>query len=207
MGPGYLTRHYKIDILALFETHIFGAQAQAACDGMDLSRSIRVEAMGFGGGVWLLWNEGCCNYHDPCLIGGDFNCILHDWEKRGGARSLSPNSTVGLGSLIWALWGVRTLRPGKTPYWAKLMRGLIGLSKKGWWPEARVCHLAKFNSDHTPLLVKLDHRLDFDRARRPFRFEAAWTTHPHFSQFVKESWNGSSPIVEALDEFKQRVMH
>lgn len=38
------------------ETHLSGEQAQKICDKIGFQRQQRVEAQGFSGGIWLLWD-------------------------------------------------------------------------------------------------------------------------------------------------------
>lgn len=42
-------------MLALFETHASGNRAQQICQGLGFDNSIRVDAIGQSGGIWLLW--------------------------------------------------------------------------------------------------------------------------------------------------------
>ena len=44
-------------ILALVETRISGPRARLICNSIGFRRNVRVEAHGFQGGIWVLWNE------------------------------------------------------------------------------------------------------------------------------------------------------
>ena len=48
---------HKPYILALVETRISGTRAQAICDRIGFNKSCRMEAQGFQGGIWVLWND------------------------------------------------------------------------------------------------------------------------------------------------------
>ena len=49
-------RMYKPPILALFETRISGSRADEVCRKLGFSGCFRVEAQGFAGGIWILWD-------------------------------------------------------------------------------------------------------------------------------------------------------
>jgi len=48
---------HRPSIIALVETRISGPKAQALYNNIGFSRSIRVDAQGFQGGIWVLWRE------------------------------------------------------------------------------------------------------------------------------------------------------
>jgi len=48
---------YKPCIVALVETRISGSRAQLVCDRIGFRNCFRVEAQGFQGGIWVLWNS------------------------------------------------------------------------------------------------------------------------------------------------------
>lgn len=50
-----MLKKFKIDILALFETHARGDRARSICQGLGLQHSFRIDALGHSGGLWLLW--------------------------------------------------------------------------------------------------------------------------------------------------------
>ena len=48
---------YKLGILGLLETKVSGKQADDICNKLGFDYWVRVEAMGFNGGIWVLWKE------------------------------------------------------------------------------------------------------------------------------------------------------
>jgi len=48
---------HKPSIVALVETRISGTRAQEVCDRIGFRNCFRVEAQGFQGGIWVLWNS------------------------------------------------------------------------------------------------------------------------------------------------------
>lgn len=53
----YILKKYDSDMLALFETHASGDRAQRICQGLGFDNSVRVDAVGQSGGIWLLWKS------------------------------------------------------------------------------------------------------------------------------------------------------
>ena len=51
-----LVRINKPSVLVLVETHLSGEQAQKICDRIGFAGQKRVEAQGFSGGIWMLWD-------------------------------------------------------------------------------------------------------------------------------------------------------
>jgi len=43
--------------MALMGTRVFGSQAQTICEMTGYRNNFRVEARGFQGGIWVLWNS------------------------------------------------------------------------------------------------------------------------------------------------------
>lgn len=52
-----LIKTHNPSLLALFETKMSGRSADDVCRKLNYNSWIRVEAIGFSGGIWLMWNE------------------------------------------------------------------------------------------------------------------------------------------------------
>jgi len=50
-------RLHRLHILALLETYISGDGTDEVCRRSEFDKWYRVEAQGFQGGIWLLWNS------------------------------------------------------------------------------------------------------------------------------------------------------
>lgn len=48
---------YRLDMISIFEPRISGGNADDACKKIGFANWVRVEANGFSGGIWVLWNE------------------------------------------------------------------------------------------------------------------------------------------------------
>jgi len=73
------------------------------------------------------------------------------------------------------------------------------------WQEASVMHLPFLASDHAPLYVQLFPAVSSNRGRRPFRFEAAWLSHPGFKELLQTSWKGDISTPEALKSLQRTL--
>ena len=54
-----LVRH-KSGVLGLLEPKVNGDHADIICNGLGFDRWLRVEALGYSGGIWILWKN---SYH------------------------------------------------------------------------------------------------------------------------------------------------
>lgn len=52
-----MLRTYKQIVVALLEPCISGDTADGVCKSLKKKNYARVEAMGFSGGIWVLWDE------------------------------------------------------------------------------------------------------------------------------------------------------
>ena len=52
-----LLKHHKLDILGLLEPKVSGSHADEVCQKLGFKEWIRVEAVGFSGGIWIFWNS------------------------------------------------------------------------------------------------------------------------------------------------------
>ncbi|XP_019178992.1 PREDICTED: uncharacterized protein LOC109174182 [Ipomoea nil] len=53
----HILQVYKPNILGLFEPKVSGDQANRICSQLGFSDWVRVEAVGFSGGIWVLWKD------------------------------------------------------------------------------------------------------------------------------------------------------
>ena len=52
-----LIQNHKLVLLGLVETKIRGALANKVCRNLGFDYRVRVEAMGFSGGIWVFWKD------------------------------------------------------------------------------------------------------------------------------------------------------
>lgn len=56
---------HKVDVLALFETRVSGDRADKVLGCLGFEQWVKVDVVGFSGGLWVLWNE--CVVHVDVL--------------------------------------------------------------------------------------------------------------------------------------------
>ncbi|XP_027069890.2 uncharacterized protein [Coffea arabica] len=140
---------------------------------------------------------------NPWFLVGDFNVVTNTEEKRGGLPFRPSEGSDFLNFM--ALAGVSDAgfsgsrftwcnnRSGTARIWKRLDRLLLCGSAMELPYQFMVQHLGRDPSDHAPLLLSVDTRLD--NKPKPFRFLNIWTTHPDFLGVIKDCWvhpvNGS----------------
>lgn len=90
---------------------------------------------------------------------------------------------------------------------ARLDRGVCTIEWRELFLEAKVTHLPIIQSDHAPLLVKFNGKMNY-KSKGPFRFQAACMTHSEFQKVIQHEWrdretlNGNVPkLAKALFEW------
>ncbi|KAL7260635.1 hypothetical protein ACSBR1_006322 [Camellia fascicularis] len=72
--------------------------------------------------------------------------------------------------------------------------------------EATVKVLPRTYSDHSPLIVYTEGMHSLYPSNRPFRFEAAWMSHPSLLDVINSSWsNMNNNLLDSTTEFTIRV--
>ncbi|KAJ4835342.1 hypothetical protein Tsubulata_008617 [Turnera subulata] len=81
------------------------------------------------------------------------------------------------------------------------------LSNAAWrtqFPDATVLHVPRTKLDHSPLVIKFANPPHQSNAR-PFRYQAAWTTHKDFWELVAVNWHSDQPITTATNNVKKTL--
>lgn len=247
-----LIKTHNPSVMALLETKVSGDRANDICKKLNFSNWIRIEAIGFSGGIWILWKEEIdlqvkfthpqfaisdirsdnkhwnmvivyaspdyqlrkklwndlskdkLDLNTEWMVLGDFNsvvsidevsnprtfdhrrCIgMKDWIRREGL--VDPGFTGPL--FTWMRGKHQDTFKG-----ARLDRVLCSTEWLNWFPDISVRHLPMINSDHAPVLIRLDKKRNCRRSG--FKFQAAWTTHPEFKKCIAENWSHLDTVVE-----------
>ncbi|KAL1330769.1 uncharacterized protein LOC107627531 [Arachis ipaensis] len=161
--------------------------------------------------LWIFLRSLVANINLSWCILGDFNALLHDYERQGGTRSANSGafsdfqscvSDCGLVDLGYMGW-LFTWRRGDLV--ERLDRGLCNLDWQLAFREASLKHLPNFKSDHTAICLQLSTEASYNRHRRPFRFVAAWISHPDFHRMVENSWNVQDSWSDGIISFKNSL--
>ncbi|XP_073051225.1 uncharacterized protein [Primulina eburnea] len=207
---------------------------------------LRVEAVGFSGGIWIFWKEEIhleiisshpqfvlarvegihrspwflsivygspngtlrkrlwqdltkekLNLDGPWLSIGDYNSVSSEQEVTSNGRLANIRSAgltewmfnqglVDLGYIGSRFTWVRGLSTN-TFKGARLDRGVCTIEWRQLFPDATVTHLPIIQSDHAPLLLKLNGQQK-TKCHGPFRFQAAWLTHKDFHEVIEKEW-------------------
>lgn len=139
--------------------------------------------------LWQDLNAESLNIEGPLMICGDFNSVvsvdevssLASWNSHkssGFQEWIFEQGLLDMGfcrsKFTWTR-GIHEL----TFKGARLDRALCNVEWNVLFPEAAVTHLPRIGSDHSPILVtcKVNRH---PQGPKPFRFQAAWLTHPSF---------------------------
>ncbi|KAL8142651.1 hypothetical protein V2J09_015683 [Rumex salicifolius] len=139
---------------------------------------------------------------EPIFFEGDLNCIV-DYSERFGSSGHLHNDTGNFRELIDDLGLIDMGFSGQSFTWSRGLSTDNFLSKRlDWiplnsvarllWPKASLCHLPKFSSDHTPLLLY-------------FKPSIAWLTHPDFDSFLEINWNHDQPATSSLANLRRKL--
>ncbi|XP_030478213.1 uncharacterized protein LOC115695276 [Cannabis sativa] len=153
------------------------------------------------GDSWTVLNRVGRMYTGPWLIGGDFNEILRQKEKKGGQqkpRYLINNFRKALDDCylreVEFEGNLFTWCNGRQDnlIFERLDRACGNSDWFDMFPAAKVFHLERINSDHCPLLLTCaQQQLDSVKGVRwhsRFHFEHAWAEEETCVELVTKSW-------------------
>ncbi|KAL6128782.1 hypothetical protein ACLB2K_072136 [Fragaria x ananassa] len=163
------------------------------------------------GRTWELMRRLARQSSLPWLLVGDFNEILANSEKVGGA----PRRLAQMQAFRETLMDCALLDMGYSgsPFtWAdhqtkeRLDRSLWSVGLRNLFPRSSTTHLHPSTSDHSPLLVEICvNPSPSMRKKRIFRFEQFWATHPECEDVIKGSWGrivSGNPVNQAIGKIK-----
>nr|XP_029144830.1 uncharacterized protein LOC114924436 [Arachis hypogaea] len=173
------------------------------------------EAVGHRGGIWFLSsiaNASCVvidqidqcitvkvsvGHNRPWMAIGDFNEIVAPDESTGAYFSSHRASLLATTLDDCELFDLKVTGRRYTWYRAvqasrdlakRLDRALVNEAWMSMFPEGYSEILSRLHSDHCPILVRC-HGSPRVKGSRPFRFQAAWATHPSYKHVISKAWN------------------
>nr|XP_023872395.1 uncharacterized protein LOC111985008 [Quercus suber] len=166
----------------------------------------------------MLWDnlKLIATLHDlPWALMGDFNEVIVEEEKVGGNPICQRRVRAILDCMnVCQMMDLGFSGPKFTWTNKRELGGLIQCRLDRVWanpdwkssfPEAKVTHLARVNSDHYPLLLNLCPNLT-NASNRPFRFQPMWLSHNDFPVIVRESWADMDVnLAEAITRFTNKA--
>ncbi|KAL0906183.1 hypothetical protein M5K25_024657 [Dendrobium thyrsiflorum] len=134
----------------------------------------------------------------PSIIGGDFNCILSQSDKKGGRKfsfSIGPqemksfmiNNNFHEVNFLGPTFTWCNNKKGSARILESLDRCVLNSKALEVIHQASVRHLARVASDHCPIVLNL-----FPKNNIPtklLRFEDVWLSYPMAQRVVAKSWS------------------
>ncbi|KAJ8424161.1 hypothetical protein Cgig2_032096 [Carnegiea gigantea] len=209
-----LMHMHKPSIIALLETHISGARVDEVCSKIGFHSQYRMEAQGFQGGIWVLWEIESVHLS---LVQAYTQFVTMEVHKRGVRPWIFFAIYANPNPQAWkALWTENTITGEKRCYvsvtdsvvsskivafsiWAKgktvttrrsakLDRALCNDHWHSYFQAGAVRHLARSHSDHCPLLLSTMGFSTFYSCHKLFRFQTAWLDHEDFDGQKRKAW-------------------
>ena len=177
----------------------------AACDRTP-RRDLWVDMLNLSSGI-----------DQPWLIGGDWNCVTATSECIGGGAFDFPSADDFVDFLQFNGLG-EVNHVGNVFSWCNNQQGVSRIYKRLDRMVANadfldnfqftVTYLPRVHSDHAPMLIKSSE--EWKGGPTPFRFQAMWTLHANFQDFIKEKWNfntGFPPMQNLTFKLKGLKQH
>ncbi|XP_020691611.1 uncharacterized protein LOC110106176 [Dendrobium catenatum] len=146
-----------------------------------------------------LWIQlgSCMENSTPSIIGGDFNCVLNKEEKRGGKRFLFSKGPRDMKCFMtnFDFHYVGNIGPrftwcnnkeGASQIWERLDRCILNSATLQKIPIVVTRHLARVDSDHSPIAFKIDEKVCIKS--KTIKFEDTWRSYPVAKSIVYHSW-------------------
>ncbi|XP_057733875.1 uncharacterized protein LOC130949067 [Arachis stenosperma] len=149
------------------------------------------------------------------IVLGDFNEVKFSHESKGCQFSHQRADMFATSLGDSGLFDLKTI--GRQFSWYRRVKNYVDVEKKldrvcinsSWvyiFPEAYAEVLNRLQSDHCPILVRCKGRPQ-PKGSRPFRFVAAWATHPGYRDIVNQSWwSGNRGIHGKLSEVQKNSL-
>nr|XP_023924361.1 uncharacterized protein LOC112035761 [Quercus suber] len=161
----------------------------------------------------ILWNNlnKVADMHNmPWVLAGDFNEPLQEDDKFRG-RLVSVNRSLLFKECLdkCNMIDIGFSRPCFTWTNRREVEALIQeridqvFVNPSWcllYPEARVVHLTRCYSDHSPVMLEVLPRT-ITRRNRPFKFQTCWLMDPTFPRIVTQAWGQALSLVDAIEKF------
>ncbi|XP_074315106.1 uncharacterized protein LOC141651286 [Silene latifolia] len=176
-----VVKTYKPSILALVETHMGGNHAENIRQIIGYDGHIRVDAIGFSGGIWVYWKTNLIKF-EPVYEDSTLWTELENFARTNNKPWLMAEDFNETRSL-----------DERHKEWGTIHE------------DASVRHLPAFQSDHCPLLIAPNGFAPLNSVQKSFRFQAAWMTHELFSTFIAEKWPDQGSFPTRLDELSKSL--
>ncbi|XP_074314566.1 uncharacterized protein LOC141649785 [Silene latifolia] len=213
----------------LCETKLSGREMQTVLAKFEMYYGMHVDSVGRAGGLAFWWHKDIkCEFlsasvhHMDFIVReasgdwrvtgfyGDYNEILFANEMKGGQRAQwqmnqfrEAVDACGLIDVSFEGYAF-TWDNGQVGEDNRQSRIDRATGTNEWmehFPYARLCHLGREWSDHSPLKLVLDRRENVAQTARRFRFEQIWVGAEGCEEAILRGFErGGDDLVEALQE-------
>ncbi|KAH7834630.1 hypothetical protein Vadar_018083 [Vaccinium darrowii] len=148
-------------------------------------------------GLWRHLANILNSTQEPCVVAGDFNCILNNEEKSGGAdkeewelddfqRFVDDNDLIDIEYVGYPFtWNNK--RGGSANIRMRLDRAVANPRWRSEFPSGSLHHLPPGGSDHCPVLLKFGTVSTIGLPR--FIFDSRWIAKEACGSRVKDCWS------------------
>jgi len=136
-----------------------------------------------------------CGMTTPWIVGGDFNAVLNGEEKIGGIPVTAADvedfqtcigssdlSQISFKGSPFTWWNGRA---GEDCIFERLDRIFQNTKFQRLFSQSEVEHLPRTGSDHAPLLLCCENKVN--KVRKSFKFLKFWVEHKFFLDVVKKN--------------------
>ncbi|XP_061362264.1 uncharacterized protein LOC133306016 [Gastrolobium bilobum] len=214
-----LSHRYIIKVMALLETRLSGVMADRAIRRLGFSGHFHRDAVGFSGGIWVLWNtdevsmDVLFSHHQ--LVHTKICWVKENREEFMTFIYASPRrqERIQLWEILSSLFdqSMRNAAWGITGDFNTYLYEYEKLGGNGHnWNSMREfrdcldeCSLSDIgNQDHRPMLLWEGQPAIYPRGERPFRFLASWLTESTFHEVVNGCWSNNVNWMHAMETFQ-----
>ncbi|KAL2926933.1 Phosphoglycerate kinase [Bienertia sinuspersici] len=151
--------------------------------------------------TWELMSSLKANCSTPYIMFGDFNEILSNNEKEGGAvrseRCIDAFRSVVDECELQDLGYKGSCFTWQRRRTAETMIRDRFLAKKRWlalFPNYEVRHFPIYKSDHAPIMLIVDRRKEEKWRGKLFKFEALWLSKDECRSIIEAAWNAQEGV-------------
>lgn len=153
----------------------------------------------------------------PWLVAGDFNEILHQFEKEGGrprpqaqidrfrcALEDCELSDIGFAGDIFT-WRNNQFREADFVR-ERIDRAVANTAWRSKFSGMHVINGDPYHSDHRPVIIDTDRNVRMPSnmvGQRPFKFEASWLEEERCKQIVSNVWEVGGPDGGVLQKLRE----
>ncbi|XP_028773909.1 uncharacterized protein LOC114730961 [Neltuma alba] len=217
---------FKVDILCLEEPRVSGNRADNVVKRLGFSHWIRVEASGYSGGIWLLWNSTevsvtyiCssaqfihCKVSNRSNPNGELITIVYGETSIAGRMMLWDSLRLIAGTVTepWLVFGDFNayMSLGDKEGGSRPNEAVMAPFRESWtesFPRTFVTHELRFKSDHRLLVINSDNHENSKRRQRTFVYQAAWELEDDFKDVISTAWNGKTWL-EGVKTFHKEAL-